>query len=90
MADAWRTSGPLEALRAASARSMDAPLRFLVGGGDSDHSYTFGHTFFGADPYGPLYEQILLWLGELLNDIIDTRMSPLFAKMFLEPPVGNG
>ena len=62
LSEAWEQSGPLNAMRETSVRTMDAPLRFFIGGGDSDHSYTFGSTFTGADPYWPLYEKIMLWL----------------------------
>ena len=41
---------------------MDSPFRFLLGGGDLDHSYIHGGRFLGADPYQPLYEKLALWL----------------------------
>lgn len=62
LADAWTGSPVLQEMREASANGMDHPLRYLLGGGDSDHSYTHGGCFIGADPYQPLYEQIALWL----------------------------
>lgn len=62
LAAAWRGSAQLDALRKTSARTLDSPLRFITGGGDSDHSYTFDGSFAGADPYRTLYEKIVLWL----------------------------
>ena len=41
---------------------MESPFRFLLGGGDLDHSYVHGKSFLGADPYLPLYEKLALWL----------------------------
>ena len=73
--EAWKESATLQAIRSTSARSIDAPLRFIIGGGDIDHSYTHGNAFTGADPYWPLYEKIVLWLmtreaGVLADDAI--------------------
>ena len=73
LADAWRESAPLEAVRHTSARIVPSPLRFIIGGGDTDHSYISGNTWVGGDPYGPLYEKIVLWLmtreaGTVAND----------------------
>ncbi len=62
LADAWADSLVLKEMREASANVMDNPLRYLLGGGDSDHSYTHGKCFIGDDPYQPLYENIALWL----------------------------
>ncbi len=62
----WRTSPRLHELRAASLIDSEAcfanPLRFLVGGGDVDHSLVCGGSFVGHDPYVPLYNRIALWL----------------------------
>jgi 7,8-dihydro-6-hydroxymethylpterin dimethyltransferase len=62
LADAWENSRTLDAVRHASAQALDTPLKFITGGGDSDHSYTSGNRWVGADPYEPLYENIVLWL----------------------------
>ncbi|NDY42917.1 methyltransferase domain-containing protein [Dissulfurirhabdus thermomarina] len=63
---AWRRSPVLEALRRASLADDPGlarnPLRFLVGGGDIDHSYVKGGSFVGHDPYLPLYERTVLRL----------------------------
>ncbi len=60
--DAWQNSAVLKKIRRGSADVLDDPLRYIVGGGDIDHSYTFAGTFTGADPYWPLYRKIVLWL----------------------------
>ena len=57
LAQAWRESPVLEKIRQASAASLESPFRFLLGGGDLDHSYIHANRFLGADPYLPLYEQ---------------------------------
>lgn len=62
LGEAWRRSPVLEELRRATAARMSSPLRFLLGGGDPDHSYLHGGEFMGHDPYWPLYEQMALWL----------------------------
>ncbi|MFW6170053.1 MAG: DUF5714 domain-containing protein [Planctomycetota bacterium] len=59
---AWRNSPPLQRIRAATAVSLESPLRFLTGGGDSDHSFMHSGEFLGRDPYLPLYEKLLLHL----------------------------
>jgi len=38
------------------------PLRFLVGGGDVDHSLSSGGEFTGHDPYVEIYNRLALWL----------------------------
>jgi MoaA/NifB/PqqE/SkfB family radical SAM enzyme/SAM-dependent methyltransferase len=62
LARAWRDSPVLQDLRRSTAKDLDSPLRFIVGGGDPDHSFVHGGRFVGDDPYLPLYEEIALWL----------------------------
>ncbi len=62
LATAWRESDVLERLRRATVRDLAHPLRFLLGGGDSDHSYLHAGTFMGDDPYQVLHERLALWL----------------------------
>ena len=62
LAKAWRQSPVLERIRRVSAASLESPFRFLLGGGDLDHSYIHANRFLGADPYLPLYERLALWL----------------------------
>jgi len=52
----------LDQLRRSTAAGLASPLRFLLGGGDPDHSFVHGGRFVGDDPYVPLYERIALWL----------------------------
>jgi MoaA/NifB/PqqE/SkfB family radical SAM enzyme/SAM-dependent methyltransferase len=61
----WRHSPVLERIRAATLRNTsydENPLKFLVGGGDLDHSYMTGGDFAGHDPYVELYNEMALWL----------------------------
>jgi len=37
-------------------------MKFLIGGGDMDHSYIAGGHFVGHDPYRKLYSQVALYL----------------------------
>ena len=62
----WEKSPVFKKLRASSLiqdkNEERNPLKYLIGGGDSDHSYIAGKTFVGADPYGELYNLIALYL----------------------------
>ena len=60
LAAAWHGSAVLKTVRDASAREMNHPLRYLIGGGDPDHCYNHAGCFVGTDPYWPLYEKIVL------------------------------
>lgn len=61
----WRESPLFKDLRRRSlsreARYNQNPLKYLVGGGDIDHSFHAGGDFTGHDPYVPLYNRIALW-----------------------------
>ncbi len=59
---AWRHSPVLDMIRKSTVSGDDSPLRFILGGGDIDHSYLHGNTFSGSDPYLKLYEKTALWL----------------------------
>ncbi|MEJ2200751.1 MAG: DUF5714 domain-containing protein [Desulfuromonadaceae bacterium] len=59
---AWQQSPVLQRIRQATAASLSDPFRFLLGGGDLDHSYSHRGSFIGDDPYLPLYRQLALWL----------------------------
>ncbi len=59
---AWRQSPILKEIRKATAVKLKSPFRFILAGGDMDHSYIHKKTFMGDDPYVPLYEKIALWL----------------------------
>jgi len=62
----WRQSPVLEKIRKATLAASESyranPLRFLVGGGDLDHSYLAGGELVGHDPYVELYNGLALWL----------------------------
>ena len=64
----WRETPRLEELRSCSIAFTPEyqanPLRFIVGGGDIDHSLSEGGEFTGHDPYVPLYNRIARWLIE--------------------------
>ncbi|ABA89329.1 radical SAM domain iron-sulfur cluster-binding oxidoreductase and SAM-dependent methyltransferase, putative [Syntrophotalea carbinolica DSM 2380] len=62
LATAWRDSAVLDEIRRASATELSTPWRFLLGGGDLDHSYLASGRFVGGDPYLPLYENLACWL----------------------------
>jgi MoaA/NifB/PqqE/SkfB family radical SAM enzyme/SAM-dependent methyltransferase len=62
LSEGWRRSPVLEALRSVTAAHLSSPWRFLLGGGDPDHSYLHAGEFMGHDPYWPLYEQTAMWL----------------------------
>jgi len=58
---AWRESPVLGRLRAATCAASPSPWRFLLGGGDPDHSYRHAGTFTGDDPYLPLRARLAAW-----------------------------
>jgi MoaA/NifB/PqqE/SkfB family radical SAM enzyme/ubiquinone/menaquinone biosynthesis C-methylase UbiE len=62
----WRRSPVLEKIRKATLAASEGyqanPLRFLVGGGDLDHSYLAGGELVDHDPYVDLYNGLALWL----------------------------
>ena len=63
LVETWRDSPVLERIRNTTAvAESDSPLRFILGGGDIDHSYLHGRKFLGDDPYEKLYENTALWL----------------------------
>ncbi len=66
LGEVWKTSPVLTDLRKTSlidsAVYAQNPLKFLVGGGDLDHSYMSGSKWVGHDPYVDLYNHIALQL----------------------------
>jgi ubiquinone/menaquinone biosynthesis C-methylase UbiE len=62
----WRHSDVLQHIRRISVkdkpRRLDAPLQYLLGGGDIDHALHAHGTITGEDPYMPLYKNIALYL----------------------------
>ncbi len=61
----WQTSDVLTEIRSLSIVNDTVykknPLKYLVGGGDIDHSYFNSGNFSGHDPYVDLYNSIALW-----------------------------
>jgi 7,8-dihydro-6-hydroxymethylpterin dimethyltransferase len=62
LVDTWRRSPVLQKIRNSTVADDDSPLRFILGGGDIDHSYLHAKKFLGEDPYMELYEKTALWL----------------------------
>ncbi len=66
LGEVWKTSPVLNDLRKASLIDSPAyqanPLKFLVGGGDIDHSFMYGKEWVGHDPYVEIYNRIALQL----------------------------
>jgi MoaA/NifB/PqqE/SkfB family radical SAM enzyme/SAM-dependent methyltransferase len=66
LAEVWKTSPVLQDIRGASLTDSPQyqanPLKFLVGGGDIDHSFMHGGEWVGHDPYVDLYNRIALQL----------------------------
>ena len=60
--EAWQKHPVMETFRNASVAGLPHPLRYLLGGGDADHSYSHKKTMMGDDPYESLYEKMALWL----------------------------
>ncbi len=61
----WQSSTVLQNVRNATLAGSayeENGLKFLVGGGDIDHSYVASGRFSGHDPYVELYNNIALWL----------------------------
>ncbi|MBW6520629.1 MAG: methyltransferase domain-containing protein [Desulfoarculaceae bacterium] len=66
LATVWRSSPVLQSLRNASlidsSRYAANLLKFIIGGGDIDHSFLTGGEWTGHDPYVELYNKIALEL----------------------------
>ena len=62
LAAAWRESPVFERIRQATAARLASPMKFILGGGDLDHSYIHAGEFIGHDPYDALHEKTALWL----------------------------
>ena len=58
----WDTSPVLHQIRHSSIAEHNDPWRYILGGGDIDHSYFHAGRFSGADPYLPLLQQLALYL----------------------------
>ncbi|MEN8140836.1 MAG: DUF5714 domain-containing protein [Thermodesulfobacteriota bacterium] len=89
LAEIWRESPVLSEIRAATIAASayeENPYRFLIGGGDIDHSFIKGGSFAGHDPYVELYNGVARYLisgqgagypvadGEILLKMGDVRL----------------
>ncbi len=81
----WRTSPVLEEIRQTSLQGSayeQNPLKFIIGGGDIDHSYLAAGAFSGYDPYVELYNETALWLiGQQAQAYPDPQRSELALRM---------
>jgi 7,8-dihydro-6-hydroxymethylpterin dimethyltransferase len=70
----WENSPVLKTFRNASLNQSSVyranPFRYIIGGGDIDHSYIHFGEITGGDPYVELYNDIVKWLitRETRND----------------------
>jgi len=76
LATGWRNSAALETIRRSSCATQTSPWRFILGGGDSDHSYHYAQTFVGDDPYLPLYEMLATELIQSQAQRFDSLAEP--------------
>lgn len=62
----WKNSRVMETIRSASLNQSKTystnPFRYIIGGGDIDHSYIHSRQITGGDPYIELYTTIAQWL----------------------------
>ncbi len=62
----WKKSPILDVVRNASLNQSDTygrnPFRYLIGGGDMDHSLIHSGRLTGGDPYAAFYTEIAKWL----------------------------
>lgn len=58
--NAWKNSPIMNEIRRTSMAGLDDPFRFILGGGDFDHSYVSSGKFTGADPYYNMYIKLAL------------------------------
>ncbi len=80
----WRNSPALASLRELSIVSDTNynanPLKYIIGGGDIDHSYYAGGAYVGHDPYVPLYNRLALWLMVQSAQIVEERPWPQIRR----------
>lgn len=88
LAAVWQSSPVLHSLRNASlidsTRYQESPLRFIVGGGDTDHSFLTGGQWVGHDPYVELYDKIAL---ELISR--QAALSPVSGRATIALRMGD-
>jgi MoaA/NifB/PqqE/SkfB family radical SAM enzyme/ubiquinone/menaquinone biosynthesis C-methylase UbiE len=88
LASVWRTSPLLNTLRTASLIDspwyQNNPLKFIIGGGDPDHSFLTGGNWMGHDPYIELYDKIAL---ELIKR--QAELSPVSERSAIKLRMGD-
>lgn len=86
LAKVWKEGPVLQKIRQASLIDSEQyqknPLKFIIGGGDIDHSYLAGGKFTGHDPYVDLYNGLALWLiTNQANQYTESSSADLLLKM---------
>lgn len=95
----WKNSEVLQQIRTSSLVNSPEyrknPLKYLVGGGDIDHSMIHHGNWVGGDPYVQLYNKIILQLIEDQAALYTTENHPIRLRMgdvrhdCLEEETGN-
>ncbi|MBU0992305.1 MAG: methyltransferase domain-containing protein [Proteobacteria bacterium] len=94
----WKNSPVLKRIRSASLNQSDLyrenPFRYLVGGGDIDHSYIHSGNITGHDPYVALYNLVIQWIISHESRMFSTDGYPAFklkmGERIGECPVESG
>ncbi len=85
LANVWNNSTVLQEIRNISlldsSTYMANPLKFLVGGGDIDHSLMSGGQWVGYDPYLELYNKIAIQLIEDQSKKYVEKGQPILLRM---------
>ena len=85
LAHVWNNSKVLQQIRKSSlidsAEYRKNPLKYLVGGGDIDHSMIHAETWVGGDPYVELYNKIILQLIEDQAALYTASGHPIRLRM---------
>ncbi len=85
LAEVWNNSKILQDIRNSSLvespEYMANPLKFLVGGGDIDHSLMSGGKWIGHDPYVELYNKIAIQLIADQAAIYSSKGQPILLRM---------
>lgn len=69
-------------IQSQSVLHVNSTMRFILGGGDLDHSFSHSKTLIGDDPYEPLIEKLALYLITSEAKRFDTN--PSKANLTLE------
>ncbi len=58
----WQENAVLKDIRKASIAEIDDPFKFILGGGDLEHSYINSKKFISGDPYAELHQKLIFEL----------------------------